>query len=127
MFGHKNKSKLIFVVEDNTLYAKSLEVFLKTKFENIEVKLFPVGELALDNLHMKPDYIVVDYFLNGQYDDAEDGFSILIDIKTKDPKAKVILLSAQQDIKIALAVKDSGSMYVVKDDDAFENIAALIK
>lgn len=127
MFGKKDKSKLIFVVEDNTLYAKSLEVFLRTKFENIEVKLFPVGELALDNLHMKPDFIVIDYFLDSQYDDAEDGFSILIDIKAKDPKAKVIILSAQQDIKVALAIKDSGSMYVVKDQDAFENIAALIK
>lgn len=127
MFGKKDKSKLVFVVEDNALYAKSLEVFLRTKFENLEVKLFPVGELALDNLHLKPDFIVIDYFLDSQYADAEDGFSILIDIKTKDPKAKVIILSAQKDINVALAIKDSGSMYVVKDQDAFENIAKLIK
>lgn len=127
MFSQKNKSpKLIFIVEDNAVYAKSLEVFLKTRFENTEIKVFPVGELCVDNLHQKPDYIIMDYFLDGRYDDAQDGLSILREIKQKDPKARIIILSSQQQIDVALAVKDSGSMYVMKNAEAFENIATLI-
>jgi len=127
MFGQKNKSpKLIFIVEDNVVYAKSLEFFLKSKFEGIEIKTFPVGELCIDNLHLKPDYIIMDYFLNTKYFDAEDGLSIMKEIKSKDPKVKILVLSAQQDVKIALAVKDSGSMYLMKNEEAFENIRNLI-
>jgi len=127
MFGTKKKSpKLIFIVEDNAMYAKSLEIFLKSKFEGIEVKIFPVGELCIDNLHLDPDYIIMDYFLNSKYFDAEDGLSVLKEIKTKNPKSKVIILSSQQDVKVALAVKDTGSMYVIKNDEAFENIQNII-
>lgn len=127
MFGTKNKSpKLIFIVEDNAMYAKSLEIFLKSKFEGVEVKTFPVGELCIDNLHLNPDYIIMDYFLNSKYFDAEDGLSILKEIKAKNPKPKIIILSSQQDVKVALAVKDAGSMYVIKNDEAFENIQSVI-
>jgi two-component system OmpR family response regulator len=127
MFSQKKKSpKLIFVVEDNPVYAKSLEFFLKSKFDGVDVKTFPVGELCVDNLHLKPDFIIMDYFLNSKYFDAEDGLSILKAIKAKDPNAKTIVLSSQQDVKVALSVKDAGSMYLIKNDDAFENILSLI-
>lgn len=126
MFNNKKSPKLIFIVEDNAVYARSLEFFLKSKFEGVEVKTFPVGELALDSIHMKPDYIVMDYFLNSRYFDAEDGLSILKGIKEKDPKVKIIVLSSQQDVKVALAVKDQGSMYVIKNEEAFENILRLM-
>lgn len=127
MFSQKNKSpKLIFIVEDNVMYSKSLEFFLKSKFEGVEIKTFPVGELCIDNLHLKPDYIIMDYFLNTKYFDAEDGLTILKEIKAKDTKVRVIVLSAQQDVKVALAVKDLGSMYLMKNDEAFENIKNLM-
>jgi len=127
MFRSKNKSpKCIFIVEDNAVYAKSLELFLKSKISGVEVKIFPVGELAIDNLNQKPDLIIMDYFLNSKYFDAEDGLSILKEIKSKAPNIRIIVLSSQQDMKVALAVKDSGSMYLIKNDEAFENIRKII-
>lgn len=127
MFSKKSKSpKLIFIVEDNAMYAKSLEIFLKSRFEGIEIKTFPVGELCIDNLHLEPDFVIMDYMLNGQYFDAEDGLSILKQIRLKNAKIKIIVLSAQQDVKVALAVKDAGSMYIIKNEEAFENIKTLI-
>jgi two-component system response regulator FimZ (fimbrial Z protein) len=128
MFGSKNKGpKLVFIIEDNTVYAKSLETALKSKFENLEVRIFPVGELGLDNLHLKPDCIILDYFLNAKYFDAENGLSILREIKVKDPRAKIIVLSAQQDAKVVREVKAAGGMYVIKNEKAFDDIAGLSK
>lgn len=127
MFGSKNKGpKLIFIVEDNAVYAKSLEVFLKSKIEGVEVKIYPVGELCIDNLHLKPDVIIMDYFLNAKYYDAENGLSILKEIKLKDSKVRTIVLSAQNDSKVVLDVSDNGGLYLVKNDNAFQEILDLI-
>ncbi len=127
MFGSRNKHpKLIFIVEDNSIYAKSLEVFLKARLENIEVRIFPVGELCLDNLHLKPDVIIMDYYLNTKYYDAENGLSILKQIRLKDDKVRTIVLSAQNDSKVVLDVSDTGSLYLVKNDNAFQEIIDLI-
>ena len=44
----------VFLVEDNNIYAKSLQGFLLTHFPDIKIKLFPVGETCLMKMHLKP-------------------------------------------------------------------------
>lgn len=128
MFGKKsNKPALIFVVEDNTMYAKTLQAFLKSKFPETVVEVFPVGELAIDNLGRNPDYIVMDYYLDSKYYDAADGLSMIKEIKAKNPKINIIALTSQQDINVALAVKDAGCSYLVKNDEAFKKLEELIQ
>jgi DNA-binding NarL/FixJ family response regulator len=127
MFDKPNKSpKLIFIVEDNAVYAKSLDIYLRTKFEGIEVKIFQVGELAIDSLSLKPEFIIIDYFLNSKFYDAEDGVTILQEIKKRNPNVQVIILSSEQDEKVVDKIKETGCLYIHKDAEAFEKVRNLI-
>lgn len=129
MFGEKKKqSMLIFVVEDNAVYAKSLELYLKKQFPApAEVKVYPVGELAIDNLKLEPDYIVMDYQLDSKYYDASDGLTTIREIRAKRPDVRIIVLSQQKDVSIPVEAADLGCRYVMKNEQAFESVEKLIR
>lgn len=128
MFNNKAEKtpKLIFIVEDNAVYAKSLDIYLRTKFEGIEVKIYQVGELAIDNLHLKPEFIIMDYFLNSKFYDAENGVSILRAIREKDPNVQIIVLSSEQDEKTIEEIRETGCLYIHKNAEAYEKVRNLI-
>jgi DNA-binding NarL/FixJ family response regulator len=117
---------LIFIVEDNTIYGKVLELFLKNRFPGATVEIFAEGGAVLDNLHKKPDFIIMDYYLDGSQPNAPTGLTISKEIKSRAPDMKIFMLSGQQDINIALAVKEAGCLYLVKNEAAFQNLEELI-
>ena len=129
LFKKQKSLGLIFIVEDNELYAKALEFFLKEKFPNTEIKCFPVGELCTDQLHLNPDLIIMDYFLNSKYYDAVDGLEIIRQIKSKKPNSNIVLLSEQNKIDVIVNVeKEIGrNNYITKDKEAFKNIELIIR
>ena len=102
-------------------------MFLKKKFPQIESIIYPVGELVIDNLDKKPDLIIMDYFLNSKYTDAADGKSIVKEIKMKEPNAHIIVLSSQQDIGVAVEIKNMGCEYLMKNSESLERIDNYIK
>jgi DNA-binding NarL/FixJ family response regulator len=114
--------KLIFIAEDNAVYAKTLQTFLKKKFPETETIIYPVGELVIDNLNRKPDVVIMDYFLNSKYYDAADGLAVVKEIKGSHSDTHIIVLSAQQDIEVALTLKELGCHYLVKNNDSFAKI-----
>ncbi|MCE3226974.1 MAG: regulator [Bacteroidetes bacterium] len=126
----KIKSKTIFIVEDNPAYAKALQAYLKTSFPDVqEVKIFPVGEVALMELNRQdPGIIIMDYFLDTKYYDAETGLQTIQQIKAQKPETNIILLSSQSDIHVATeATKTYHCHYVRKDDEAFNKVENYIK
>ena len=129
MFDRKSKGKgLIFIVEDNAAYAKVLGIFLADEFPEAKIKIYPVGEVCIDNLHHNPDAIIIDYELNSKYYDAADGLEIVREIRSKKPEVNIILLSAQENVQVAVAaIEETKSHYVPKGGDAFQKVAALLK
>jgi DNA-binding NtrC family response regulator len=126
----KVKSKTIFIVEDNPAYAKALQSFLKASFPDVkEVQIFPVGEVALMELDRKdPGIIIMDYYLDTKYFDAETGLQTIQHIKAQKPDTNIILLSSQSDIHVATeATKTFHCHYVRKDDEAFHKVENYIK
>jgi len=126
----KVKHKSIFIVEDNPTYAKALELFLKQTFPDAEeVKVFPVGEVAVMELERgNPGVIIMDYNLDDNYYDAKSGLDAIKDIKAKKPDTNIILLSSQVRIDVAIeATKNYHCHYVQKDDKAFNKVEAFIK
>ena len=123
------KIDLIFIIEDNELYAKSLRTFIQARFSNIkEIKLFRIGELCLMELHRNPSIVIVDYFLNSKYEEAHNGLEIIKRIKEQKPLTKIIVLSAQEKYDVILeAIKKYDCNYVQKDKDSFQQIEKLIK
>jgi DNA-binding NarL/FixJ family response regulator len=130
MLNKKNKKQppLIFIAEDNKMYAKTLMLFLQSEFPSATVEVFPVGELLIDNLHREPDVVIMDYFLNTKYHDASNGLEMTKEVRAKNPKVQVIILSSQQDLSIAKDIlKEVDMNYIEKDEDAFNSVAGIIR
>ncbi len=117
--------KTIYIIEDNELYAKSLQTFIANRFQQItSIKTFRIGELCLIELHNNPDIVIVDYYLNSKYPDALDGLEIIKQIKAKKPKTHIIVVSGQEKINVVSeAIKEYDCLYVEKDRSSFEKVA----
>jgi CheY-like chemotaxis protein len=121
------KPKKIFVVEDDPFMRETLKDHL-TKDVPHHVSAFGTGEEALRHLEEKPDIIVLDFHLNSESKDAATGLEILVTIKKHYPAIPVIMLSSQERYAVAMQTIQKGAEhYVIKDKNAFENIAEIIK
>ncbi|MCD6065460.1 MAG: response regulator receiver protein [Bacteroidetes bacterium] len=120
---------IVFIVEDNAAYAKMLDFYIRAHFPSIkQVKIFPVGETCLPELGQNPDLIIIDYFLNSRYPDAETGLQIIQQIRQQKPELNIIVLSGQSDVQVVIdAVKKYQCSYVKKDDEAFGRIGDIME
>jgi two-component system OmpR family response regulator len=110
---------LIFLVDDDALYLRSLEIEFTDSTES-EVKTFATGELCLENISQNPDVIVLDYNLNSINANAINGLETLDRIKTAYPGIPVIMLSSQDKIEVAVnCMKHQAFDYIVKSETAF--------
>jgi DNA-binding NarL/FixJ family response regulator len=121
-------SKSIFIVEDNEVYAKLLKSFIYTRFPNVnEIKIFRIGEMCLTELHSNPDIVLIDYFLNAKYEEAQNGLEIIKRIKHLKPNTNIIVLSNQTNISVILeAIRQYDCFYVQKDEGAFNKVEQFI-
>ncbi len=125
----KNQAYPIFIVEDNEVYAKSLQTFMQSRFPQLqEIKVFRIGELCLMELHRNPGIVIMDYVLNSKYEQANNGLEIIKRIKEEKPLTKIIVLSVQEKFDVILeAIKKYDCSYIPKDKDSFQHIEQLIK
>lgn len=123
------RKKIVFIVEDNDVYAKSLQSFLQTRFPSIkEIKIFRIGEMSLMELYRNPIIVIMDYFLNSKYEEAHNGLEIIKRIKNLKPKTNIIVLSIQKNFNVILeAIKQYECIYVQKDQEAFNKVEEIIK
>jgi DNA-binding NtrC family response regulator len=113
-----NKTKL-FLVDDDALFLKSLEIEFMANGE-FEIETFVSGELCIANLAKKPDIIILDYHLDGINPEAINGLETLIQIKEKHKDIPVIILSSQDKIEVAVNCMNHNAFdYVVKSETAF--------
>lgn len=117
--------RYIFLVDDEPIQNEMLKDYLNERFV-YEVKTFDNGEDMLQNMHLNPEIVVLDYHLNAQNPSAQNGVEILKKIKDKYPDVQVIMLSGQDKIDVAIdSMKYGAYDYVVKGETAFsrtENI-----
>jgi DNA-binding NarL/FixJ family response regulator len=79
-------------------------------------------------LSEEPDVIVLDYYLNTVQKDAANGMEVLEAIKKHYPRVHIIMLSSQERYGVAMETIQKGAeQYVIKDEDAFEKIADMIR
>jgi len=123
------KTGLVFIVEDSPVYANTLKIFLQSAFPQArEIKVFPVGETSLMELHRNPDLIIMDHFLDSKYPDAETGLEIIRKIREEKTDMNIIVLSSQKEIDVVIeAVKKLNCSYIKKDNDAFARIEEIAR
>ena len=110
---------VIFCVDDDLLFLKFFEEeFIKDK--TFKIVSFSSGENCIENLSLKPDLIVLDYFLEGLNDNVMNGLKTLDTIKSLHHKIPVIMLSSQDSIEVAVnCIHHEAYDYVVKSETAF--------
>lgn len=122
----ENKKK-IFIVDDDPMFCTLLSDHLEDQ-GHYTVQSFGTGEACLEHLDEKPDVIILDYYLDAQVREAQNGLEILKIIHKRDPDQKVIMLSAQEHYGVALQTIASGAVYyVIKDDQAFGEIDEVLR
>lgn len=116
--SNEKKTK-IFLVDDDPLYLKMLEIELGNNEEFI-IESFATGEICLANLDKKPDVIVLDYFLDSFDKSAMNGIEVLDKIKSTNPEISVVMLSSQDKIEVAVnCMHHKAFDYIVKSETAY--------
>ncbi len=116
----------IFLVDDDALFLKSLEIDFK-EHGDFNISTFATGELCIDHLSLNPDIIILDYHLNGIEQKAINGIETLDVIKSVNPNIPVIMLSSQDKIEVAVECMHHFAYdYVVKSETAFLRLQKII-
>jgi DNA-binding NarL/FixJ family response regulator len=116
----------IFLVDDDFIFLEMLKESL-TDNPDFNIVGFQTGEECINHMHLNPDVIVLDYYLNSENSNAKNGLEVLKEIHSIKPQAKVIILSAQEDANLVYDfVRENATNYVVKDNNAFENVKTAI-
>lgn len=112
----------IFVVEDDPIYGEMLKYHLSLNPDN-EVIKFETGNECLQNLHLEPSLISLDYSLPDM-----SGFDVIKKINEQNIDIPVVVVSGQEDVATAVRLlKDGAYDYFVKDEDTKERLWNTIK
>ncbi|HEX9151115.1 MAG TPA: response regulator [Flavobacterium sp.] len=123
---NNDKKVKIFLVDDDALFLKSLEIEFLENADFI-VETYPTGELCITNLSHKPDVIILDYQLDGIVENAMNGLETLDKIKAFNPQIPVVMLSSQDKIEVAInCMHHKAFDYVVKSETAFVRLQKII-
>ena len=116
--------KQVLIIEDHSYFADLLEVQLKDKFGfKVLAKLATAKEAYefVEQQHLKLYAVFVDLRLGEEPENEHEGLELAIDIKSRYPQKKVIILSMSQDgALIDKAFARSIDAYLLKGDAAAE-------
>jgi len=122
-----NTKTKIMLVDDDFIFLQMLKESL-TEIDNIEIFTAKTGEECVENIDSSFKILVLDYFLNSENPDAQNGLEILKQVKQIVPEINVIVLSGQEDGNLVYDfVRESVANYVIKDNNAFENVNKSIR
>lgn len=117
----KTRNPLIFIIEDSIVYKDLIVGYLQSqRFGNL--KVYKDGEECLENIHLNPDLIILDYSSHGK-----TGLELMIEIRNEHPETDFIFLSGQNDLEVAVKIMKIGAAdYIVKNDKAPYNLVKSI-
>ncbi len=102
----------VFIVEDDPTLRRLLERVV-TETWGYEAQTFPDGVSCLENLQDPPDIILLDIMMPGK-----SGVEVLGEIKLRFPDLPVIMISAQENVGVALeTLKRGATDYICKPID----------
>ena len=107
----------IYVVDDDVTYCSAIAHYLSLN-PDYRVKTFHSAKAFKAALYENPDIITLDYSMP----DAK-GDDLLAHVLQENADTKVIIISGQEDIKVAIDLFKKGAHdYIVKDEDAKQRL-----
>ncbi|MFZ7154676.1 MAG: response regulator [Bacteroidota bacterium] len=117
----------VFIVDDDPLFAQMLHDHIAADGMR-KVRVFHSGEECLNHLFEKPNTVILDYHLDSVQKSAANGLAILEKIRKHDRNVHIIVLSSQTRYAVAAETIAKGAeQYVIKDDEAFSKIDAMLQ
>lgn len=111
----------IFVLEDDEWYGELLVHHLSMN-PDYEVTRFTTAKQVMEQLHLRPAVITLDYSLPDM-----KGDEVLKKIRLLSPDSNVIIISGQENISTALDMLRQGAYdYLVKDDETRDRLWNII-
>lgn len=112
-----NQQMKCFIVDDDLFTANLFKKIISQKGYK-DVTIFPSGVEALNELHHQPKVILLDIQM-----EILNGFEVLKKIKRVLPDVYIIMVSGQDDMKMALDTLRYGALdYVIKNENAEQEI-----
>ncbi len=112
----------IYVVDDDVTYSSSIAHYLSLN-PDYKVKSFHSAKALKTALYENPDIITLDYSMPDS-----KGDDLLEFIRQENPETQVIIISGQEDIKVAIDLFKKGAHdYIVKDEDAKQRLWMVIQ
>lgn len=130
----KKDDILVFVVDDDPSFLQIINTHfskLELKDDNDEahvftVKNFATGKSCLENLHLGPDLILLNFYISKGLANAFSGKETLEKIVDINPNQKVLILN-DIGIDIREAFVENGLRdYIIQDNHALEQLNQLI-
>lgn len=107
----------IFIVEDDPWYGQLLLHSLSLN-PDYSVELFSTGKEVLNQLYRKPDLVCMDFGLPDMVGDR-----LLRELHARNKHLPVIVISAQEEISVAVELLKAGAKdYIIKDDHTREQL-----
>ncbi len=111
----------IFIIEDDMMVATLIKQAL-SKHDH-DLTHFTTAEECIQNLHLNPDIVTVDYNLPGM-----NGIELMRRIKTYNASILVVLVSGQDTLEVVVeSYKNGASEYIIKNDNLFVNLENAIR
>ncbi len=118
-------SQYVFLVDDEPIQNEMLRDHLSDHF-GFQFKVYDSGEGAIKDMNLNPRIVVLDYHLNAHLPNAQNGVEVLKAIKKSWPNVKVVMLSGQDKLEVAVqSMKLGATEYVIKGETAFSRMVTV--
>ena len=112
----------IFIVDDDHFLGNLIKKTLE-KLDNTEVTHFLSPEECIQNLHLNPDIVTIDYNLPGM-----NGVELLEKVINYNDNIQCIMVSGQEKLDVVIDTYRRGVIdYIIKDDNALVNLENSVK
>lgn len=111
------KTLSIYILDDDAIFCKVLSHYISLN-PDYSVKTFTDAGSFTASLNQKPDIVTIDYMLPGS-----SGGTLIQQVRDLSPETKIIIISGQQDIQVAIDLFKKGAHdYIMKDKDTQQRL-----
>jgi len=119
--SEEDKRLILFLVDDDETSLFILRKYIDRK-KVFEIHSFDSGETCINHLALKPDIVILDYFLT-QSGSKMNGNDVVTSIRYSGLDPRIVMLSGQDDGKLVLELINLGVKdYIIKGENAFSEL-----
>lgn len=109
----------LFIVDEDPSIVRDLRNYLYNKFgTHLRISTFYTGETALQKVDSNTNIVILDYDM-----EHRNGNDVLSSIKKINPETEVIILSSNENVKVAIeSFRKGATDYVIKGDKAWKRL-----